>query len=60
MGLGARIGHKHLNLTIFNTTCCPTLWARHPGRMLAFFEKPHLIDDAHGLGIAQMLNHIGP
>jgi hypothetical protein len=28
--------------------------------MLAFVEKPRLIDDEHGLGIAHMLDHRGP
>ena len=59
MALRARIGQKYPNVAIFNTACCPTLLACHPSRMLAFFEQPRLIDDEHGLGIAQMLDHIG-
>ena len=50
MALGSRIGHKHPNLAIFNTAGCPTILARPPRRMLAFFQKSRLIDDQHGLG----------
>jgi hypothetical protein len=37
MTLGSRIGHKHANLAIFHTAGCPTILARYPRRMLAFF-----------------------
>jgi hypothetical protein len=50
MALVSRIGHKHPHLAIFHTAGCPTLLARHPRRMLAFFQKSRLIDDQHGLG----------
>jgi hypothetical protein len=43
-----------------HAACCPTLVARHPSRLLAFFETSRLIDDQHGLRIAQMLDDIGP
>src|SRR5262249_16486996 len=39
MTLGTRIGHKHPHLAIFHPPCCPTLLARHPCRMLAFFQQ---------------------
>jgi len=58
--LGTRIGQKHPNLALFNTACCPTLWARHPGRMLAFFQASRLSDDQHGLRVPQRLSHLGP
>jgi hypothetical protein len=58
MALGTRIGQKHSNLAIFNAPCCPAILACHPRRMPAFFEKSCLIDDQHGLGSPQMLDHI--
>jgi len=45
MTLGRRIGHKHPKLAIFHTAGCPTILARYPRRMLAFFQESRLIDD---------------
>src|SRR5262245_54862801 len=56
---GTRIGQEHPNLTILNAPRCAAILARHPSRPLAFFEKPRLIDDQHGLRGPQMLDHVG-
>jgi hypothetical protein len=60
MALRTRIGQKYPNLAIFYAAGCSTLLARHSRRMLAFFEKSRLIDDEHGLGLPQIVDHIGP
>ena len=59
VALGTCIGHKHPNLAMLNAARCAALLAGHPGRLLAFFEEPRLIDDEHGLRVAQMLDQIG-
>src|SRR5262249_8467926 len=57
--LGTCIGQEHPNLTMLNAPRCAAILARPPSRPLAFFEKPRLSDDQHGIRGPQMLDHVG-
>src|SRR5205823_1273125 len=59
MALPTGIGQKHPNLAMLHPASRPTILARHPSRLLPFFEKPSFSEDHDSLRVAQMLDHIG-
>ncbi len=59
MALRTRRGQKYPDVAMFHAARCAALLACHASRLLAFFEKPRLIDDQHGLRRTKMLDHVG-
>jgi hypothetical protein len=45
---------------MLHLACRPTVLAGDPGRVLAFFEKPRLIEHQHAICLPQMLAEVAP
>ena len=53
------IGEKHPDLAVLDAACGAGVLALHARRLVALLEKAGLIQHQHGVGIAEMLDHIG-
>src|SRR3954451_5301630 len=56
--VAAGIGQKHADLTVFDPPSRAGILARDPDRVLAFLQKPGLVDHQHAIPIAKRLDHV--
>ena len=55
----ARIAQEDADLAVPDPALQPRALTRHAGRLRSFLQEPSLVQNQYGIGIAELLDHVG-